>query len=75
MMEKLKAILVEELDVEMEAVTLEANFKEDLEADSLDMMQLVMEIEEEFEIEVETEELATILTVGDLVAYIEKKQA
>jgi acyl carrier protein len=75
MMEKLKSILVEELDVEMEAVTLEANFKEDLEADSLDMMQLVMEIEEEFEIEVETEELATILTVGDLVAYIEKKQA
>jgi acyl carrier protein len=75
MMEKLKAILVEELDVEMEAVTLEASFKEDLEADSLDMMQLVMEIEEEFEIEVETEELATILTVGDLVAYIEKKQA
>jgi acyl carrier protein len=39
------------------------------------MMQLVMEIEEEFEIEVETEELALILTVGDLVAYIEKKQA
>ncbi len=75
MIEKLKEILVEELDVEMEAVTLEAKFKEDLEADSLDMMQLVMEIEEEFEIEVETEELATILTVGDLVAYIEKKQA
>ena len=75
MMEKLKAILVEELDVEIEAVTLEAKFKEDLEADSLDMMQLVMEIEEEFEIEVETEELASILTVGDLVAYIEKKQA
>lgn len=75
MLEKLKEILVEELDVEMEAVTLEANFKEDLEADSLDMMQLVMEIEEEFEIEVETEELAAILTVGDLVAYIEKKQA
>lgn len=75
MLEKLKEILVEELDVEMEAVTLEANFKEDLEADSLDMMQLVMEIEEEFEIEVETEELASIVTVGDLVAYIEKKQA
>ena len=75
MLEKLKEILVEELDVEMEAVTLEANFKEDLEADSLDMMQLVMEIEEEFEIEVETEELASIITVGDLVAYIEKKQA
>jgi acyl carrier protein len=75
MLEKLKEILAEELDVEMDEVTMEANFKEDLEADSLDMMQLVMEIEEEFEIEVETEELASILTVGDLVAYIEKKQA
>lgn len=75
MLEKLKEILAEELDVEMEEVTLEANFKEDLEADSLDMMQLVMEIEEEFDIEVETEELASIKTVGDLVAYIEKKQA
>ncbi len=75
MLEKLKEILAEELDVEMDEVTLEANFKEDLEADSLDMMQLVMEIEEEFEIEVETEELASIQTVGDLVAYIEKKQA
>jgi len=75
MLEKLKEILAEELDVEMDEVTLEANFKEDLEADSLDMMQLVMEIEEEFDIEVETEELASIQTVGDLVAYIEKKQA
>lgn len=73
--EKVKSILVEELDLDAEEVTLESNIKEDLGADSLDMVDLIMSIEDEFEIKVAESDAASIKTVGDIVNYIEQQQA
>ena len=73
--EKVKSILVEELDLDAETVTLESNIKEDLGADSLDMVDLIMSIEDEFEIKVAESDAASIKTVGDIVNYIEQQQA
>ena len=73
--EKVKSILVEELDLDAEDVTLESNIKEDLGADSLDMVDLIMSIEDEFEIKVAESDAASIKTVGDIVNYIEQQQA
>ncbi len=72
--EKVKALLVEELDLDENEVTLESNIREDLGADSLDMVDLIMSIEDEFDIKVEESDTASIKTVGDIVGYIEKKQ-
>ncbi len=68
--EKVKEIIVEQLGVDPEKVTPEATFKEDLEADSLDLVELIMAFEEEFEGEISDEEAEKILTVGDAVEYI-----
>ncbi len=73
--EKVKAILVEELDLDAEDVTLESNIKEDLGADSLDMVDLIMSIEDAFEIKVAESDAASIKTVGDIVNYIEQQNA
>jgi acyl carrier protein len=69
--EKVKEILIEELSVEAEEVTMESNIKDDLDADSLDVVQVVMAVEEAFEIEVEEEVAEKMLTVGDIVRYVE----
>ena len=71
--EKVKAIIVELLGVEPERVTPEARFREDLEADSLDLVELIMEFEEQFGGTISDEEAQKIRTVGDAVAYIEKR--
>ncbi len=71
--EKLKGIICEQLDVEEEKVTMEANILEDLGADSLDVVDLIMSIEDEFDIEVPDEELEAIKTVGDVVRFIEER--
>ncbi|GGH69356.1 acyl carrier protein [Compostibacillus humi] len=71
--ERVKAIIVDRLDVEEEKVTLEASFKDDLEADSLDVVELVMELEDEFDMEIADEEAEKINTVGDAVDYINSK--
>ncbi len=72
--EKVKSIIADQLDVEEEKVVAEASITEDLDADSLDMVDLVMSIEEEFDIEVPDEAVENIKTVGDVVAYIENNQ-
>lgn len=72
--ERIKAIIVEQLDVEEDKVTMEASFREDLEADSLDVVELVMELEDEFDLEIADEEAEKINTVGDAVKYIEENQ-
>ena len=71
--DKIKDIIVEQLDVEEDAVTMEASITEDLGADSLDVVDLVMSIEESFDVEIPDEEVENIKTVGDIVKYIETK--
>ncbi|TGB04839.1 acyl carrier protein [Halobacillus salinus] len=68
--DRVKKIIVDRLDVEESKVTMEASFKEDLEADSLDVVELVMELEDEFDMEISDEEAEKINTVGDAVNYI-----
>lgn len=72
--ENLKGIIVEQLGVEEDLVKMEATFVDDLSADSLDIVELVMEIEEKFDIEVPDEDAEKIVTVGDVVNYIVDKQ-
>ena len=72
--DKVKKIIVDQLDVEEEKVTAEASITEDLGADSLDVVDLVMSIEEEFDIEIPDEAVENIKTVGDIVSYIESNQ-
>ena len=69
-LEKVKEIIVDSLSCDEDAVTLEANLKEDLEADSLDAVELIMAVEEEFDIEIPDEKAAEIKTVQDIVDYI-----
>ncbi len=74
MFEQIKEMIVEELGVEESQVTESVSFKDDLGADSLDLFELVMRIEDEFGVKIPTEELETIQTVGDVVKYIESHQ-
>ena len=69
--EKVRAILCEQLDAEESAVTMESDVAEDLGADSIDIVDLVMSLEDEFELEIPDEEASNIKTVGDIVNYIE----
>ena len=71
--EKVKEILCEQLDVEEDKVTAEASIVDDLGADSLDVVDLVMSFEEEFDIEIPDEDVENMKTVGDMVKYIEGK--
>lgn len=70
--EKLKAIIVEVLNVDENEVSMESTFIDDLGADSLDIFQIIMGIEEEFDIEIPNEEAEKIVTVGDAVEAIKK---
>jgi acyl carrier protein len=71
--ERVKKIIAEQLGVEAEEVTPEASFVEDLGADSLDTVELVMALEEEFSIEIPDEDAEKILTVGKALDYIKEK--
>ena len=73
--ERLQSIVAEQLGVEPDQVVREAEFVADLNADSLDMVELVMSLEEEFGVEISDEEVETIRTVGDAVDYIEEHQS
>lgn len=71
-MEKAKSVIVEQLGVDESDVTEDASFVDDLNADSLDIVELVMALEEEFGISIPDEEAESIKTVGDAIAFIEK---
>ena len=71
--ERLKKIIVEQLGVDETDVTMEASFVDDLNADSLDLVELIMSLEEEFGTEISDEDAEKIKTVGDAVQYIEEK--
>lgn len=68
--EKVKAIVVDQLGADEADVTMEASFVDDLDADSLDVVELIMALEEEFDIEIPDEDAEKISTVGDAVEYI-----
>lgn len=69
--EKVRAILCEQLDIEEDAITMDSDIAEDLGADSIDVVDLIMSLEDEFELEMPDEDVANIKTVGDIVNYIE----
>ena len=69
-MDRIKRIIVERLGVDEAEVTMEASFKDDLGADSLDVVELVMELEDEFDMEISDEDAEKITTVGEVVEYI-----
>ena len=69
--EKIRAILCEQLELNEDQVTMNSNIAEDLGADSLDVVDLIMSIEDEFDVEVPDESIESIKTVGDVVNYIE----
>jgi acyl carrier protein len=70
MLEQIKEMIAENLGVDESSITEEASFKEDLGADSLDLFELIMALEEAFELEIPTDELEKMVTVGDVVEYI-----
>ena len=73
MLEKMKQIIADQLGVSEDEVTLEASFKEDLDADSLDLFELVMALEEEYDVEIPSDDLAELNTVGDVINYLKDK--
>jgi acyl carrier protein len=73
-LERVRKIIVERLNVDPAEVTMEAGIKEDLGADSLDVVDLIMELEDEFQLEIADEEAEKITTVGDVVNYINKNK-
>ncbi|GFP74906.1 acyl carrier protein [Clostridium fungisolvens] len=70
-LEKIKEVIVEQLGVDADAITLKTTFQEDLGADSLDLFQIIMDLEEEFNVKIE--DVEAIKTVGDAVTYIEER--
>lgn len=73
MLENLKEIIAEQLNVDESEITESASFKEDLGADSLDLFELVMALEEKFEVEIPSEDLNNIVTVEDVISYLKDK--
>ena len=71
--EKVREILMDQLDVEEDAVTMEASITDDLGADSLDVVDLVMTLEDEFDMEIPDEDVEDVRTVGDIVKYLEDR--
>ena len=67
MLEKIKEIVADQLGIDEDDIKLESNFKEDLEADSLDLFELVMALEEEYGVEIPSEDLEKIVTVNDII--------
>ena len=74
MFEKIREMIAENLNIDINTITEEASFKEDLGVDSLDLFELVMALEEEFGVEIPTEDLETLTTVGDVAKYVEEHQ-
>lgn len=73
MLEKMKEIIAEQLSVDESEVVLEASFKDDLGADSLDLFELVMALEEEYDVEIPSDDLNELNTVEDVINYLKGK--
>lgn len=73
MLERMKEIIAEQLNVEAEVITAESSFKEDLGADSLDLFELVMALEDEYSVEIPSEDLEQLTSVGSVMEYLKAK--
>ena len=73
MLEKMREIIAEQLNCDGETIGLDTSFKDDLVADSLDLFELVMALEEEYGLEIPAEELSDVETVGDIIEYLKNK--
>ena len=73
MLEKMKEMIAEQLGVDVASVEAESRFKEDLDADSLDLFELVMALEEAYGVEIPSEDLEKLLTVQDVIDYLKNK--
>ena len=73
MSEKMKSIIAEQLNIDASEITLESSFKDDLNADSLDFFEMVMALEDNYGVEIPSEDLEKLLTVGDVVNYLKDK--
>lgn len=73
MLEKVKEVIEEKLNADGVEITEETSFKDDLNADSLDLFELVMALEDEFSIEIPSEDLEQLITVGDVLKYLQSK--
>ena len=71
--DKIKGIIAEQLGVEEDAISMETNLMKDLEADSLDAVEIIMAIEDEFDIEIPDEDAEKFQTVADIVSYVEAR--
>ena len=74
MFEEIKTIVAENLGVEEDSITMESSFKDDLKADSLDLFEMVMALEENYGIEIPTDDLGQLETVADVIDYIQSHQ-
>ena len=75
MLERIKEIVADSLGVDVDSLTAETRFKEDLEADSLDLFEMVMAFEEHFGVDIPAEDLEQLKTVGDVMSYVESHKA
>lgn len=73
MLEKMKQILAEQLDLSEDEITTESRFKEDLEADSLDLFELLTTLEEDYNLEIPAEDMEKLTTVGSVIDYLKSK--
>ena len=73
MFEKMKQMIADQLNADADSITEETSFKDDLGADSLDLFEMVLSLEEEYGIEVPTEELTQLKTVGDVLVFLKEK--
>ena len=73
MLEKMKELIADQLSIDAEKITADSKFKEDLGADSLDLFELVMALEDEYSVEIPAEDLQAMATVGDVMNYLKDK--
>lgn len=73
MFEQIKKILIESANVDADKITMEASLKDDLAIDSLDSVELILDLETEFDVKIEDDEIPTLVTVGDIVKLLESK--
>lgn len=73
MLEKMKELIADQLSIDAETITAESSFKDDLGADSLDLFELVMALEDEYSVEIPADDLQKMATVGDVIDYLKDK--